>query len=92
MQRLDLIKPTPTNPEIAVLQVAADEHQILHDPEKGKKFVNDNHVFTKDITGLTMTPHATPPSTQAADWLIVMAHMPACSAQASCLSLPVGSR
>ncbi len=92
MQRLDLIKPTATNPEIAVLKVAANEHQILHDHEKGKKLVNDNHVFTKDVTDLTMTSHPTPAVTQAGDWLIVMAHLPACSALGACLSLPGGSR
>jgi hypothetical protein len=88
MQRLILIQATATNPEIAVLKASADEHKILHDPNQGKDFVNKNHVFTKDVTDLTIASHAA----AAGDWIIVAAHPPACCSKAVCLSIPNGSR
>jgi predicted phosphohydrolase len=86
---VDLVKPTTRTPEIAVLQVSSEEHAILHKPVEGKKLVNDKHVFKKEIRELKMAPHAaTEAIPEKANWMIMLVHMPQCTACGTCLAVP----
>lgn len=95
MHLIALVKATPTDPEIAILRISNQEHDDLHKDPLG--FVNRNRVFGKDISRVDMQPHpseetgarrpkASAKAEAASTWLVVIPHLPKCTAVASCIA------
>jgi hypothetical protein len=95
MHRIALLHPTPTDSEIAILQVSNQEHDDLHKDALG--FVNRNKVFCKDVRSVDLqhTPgtasvaRAKSGAKQSANsgWIVTLRHDPSCPVDGSCLQV-----
>ena len=96
MHLIALVKAMPTDPEIAILRISNQEHDDLHKDPLG--FVNRNHVFGRDISRVDMQPHpsekmgatqlkASAKTEAAPNWLVVIPHLPKCTASATCITV-----
>lgn len=95
MHRIVLLHPTPTDSEIAILQISNQEHDDLHRDALG--FVNKNKVFCKDVSsvdlqhtpGTTSAPRAKSGAKQtaASGWIVTLNHDPSCHSSGSCLQV-----
>jgi hypothetical protein len=77
MHCIALVQATPTDPEIAILQMDSKEHRAFH--ENALAFVNGNEVFKKHVASVEIAPHS---KVQTGVALVV--HLPGCACVAYC--------
>jgi hypothetical protein len=78
MHCIAFVQPTPTSPEIAILQMDTKEHESFH--KNPLAFVNDNHVFKKPVRKVDILSHA-----ETTVGYVVLGHPPDCHVNAICI-------
>ncbi len=94
MERLVLLKATVDDPEVAILRISdRNEHAALHKAGTGLDLVNSNHIFSVPARALEFKTDPAPPgitpcaAAENTSWMVMMAHMPSCTALASCMAV-----
>jgi hypothetical protein len=78
MHCIALVQPTQTSPEFAILQMDSKEHESFH--KNPTAFVNDNHVFKKQVRKVDVLAHA-----ETTVSYVVLGHPPDCHVYAFCV-------
>ena len=93
MRRIGYIQEAPGEIEVAVLKLTTADHDKLHSLHE--KFINNEKVFSKPVTSLTLYPDshqnavagAVAKTPEPETWMSVVIHKPACACVGTCTPL-----